>query len=108
MDSFIATNAIRKEWLTDRKGISAAEADSEAEEIVINIFGYITNKKSPQGDFLFYAEAGGFEPPVPFRILRFSRPARSTALPRFRAYFKICCGISLATIPIKNVIVNPR
>ena len=32
------------------------------------------------------AEAGGFEPPIPFRVCRFSKPVISTAHPRLLIY----------------------
>lgn len=35
----------------------------------------------------FFVEGEGFEPPVPAKVQRFSRPPQSTALPTFQA----CC-----------------
>ncbi len=33
----------------------------------------------------YFAEAGGFEPPIPFRVCRFSKPVISTTHPRLQA-----------------------
>ena len=40
-----------------------------------------------KNELKFFAEAGGFEPPVPLRILRFSRPVPSTTQPRLHLFF---------------------
>ena len=46
-----------------------------------------------KNELKFFAEAGGFEPPVPLRILRFSRPVPSTTQPRLHLYpLKADCG----------------